>query len=208
MRGLFFALLMVFPVLSWAGDTALSDVLTHIRHSGAAKYRYRETRHMELLDAPVQTEGYMLTDAEGTLVKLQLQPNRVIMAIAGQSMFYWDSAQQQRHSAPLSYGGMAAQQIAVFRSILQGRVEELQARYNFAAEKLDEQWRLQLTPKPGGTDADTSDISISGDSDDKQRQIVIRQTDGEYTEYVISKISNDQAGEYTISSLLREATGD
>lgn len=208
MKSPFFALLLLLPMFTLADDAALSQVLVRMRHSGADKYQYQETRHMELLEVPMQTEGYMLTDAEGTLVKLQLQPNRVIMAIAGQTMFYWDPAQQQRHSAPLSYGGAAAQQIEIFRSILQGRIEELQASYDFAAENQDKQWRLQLIPKPDEADGDAPSISISGDSDDKQRQIVIRQTDGEYTEYLIGKIADEQAGEYTISSLLREVTGD
>ena len=208
MKTRWFALLLILPMCSLAEDAALSDVLARFQQTGPAKYQYQETRQMELLDAPVQAQGYMLSDAEGTLVKLQLQPSRVIMAIAGQSMFYWDPVQHQRHSAPLSYGGPAARQITVFRSILQGRVEELQAAYDLAAENKSQQWTLRLTPKPDQSDSDMLSIAISGDADDKQRKIVIRQTDDESTEYLISRVVDDQASEYSISSLLREATGD
>lgn len=201
-------LFLLLPVLSWADDAVLPEVLARLRHSGSAKYQYREIRQMELLDAPVQTQGYMLTDAEGTLVKLQLQPSRVIMAIAGRSMFYWDPAQNQRHIAALAYGGPAAQQITVFRAILQGRIEELQAVYAFAAENQGQQWTLRLTPKPEQTASDTPSITITGDAADQQRSIVIRQADGESTEYLIVKVAEDQAADYTISRLLQEVTGD
>ena len=203
-----FGLMLMLPILSWADDAVLSDVLMRIQQTGPAKYQYQETRQMELLDAPVQAQGYMLTDAEGTLVKLQLQPSRVIMAIAGQSMFYWDPAQHQRHSAPLASAGPAAQQIAVFRSILQGRIEELRAAYDFAAENHGKQWILRLTPKPDQGGSDSPNIEIAGDAEHQQRQIVIRQADGDSTEYLISKAADEQASEYTISRLLREATGD
>jgi len=202
------ALLMLVPIMSWAEDAVLADVLARIHEVGPSKYQYQETRQMELLDAPVQAQGYMLTDAEGTLIKLQIQPNRVIMAIAGQSMFYWDPAQNQRHSASLAYGGSAAQQITVFRSILQGRIEELQAAYDLAAESKEGQWTLRLTAKPDRTDSAASSVVISGDKQDKQRKIVLQQADGESTEYLIAKVADDQAQESTIGSLLREVTGD
>ncbi|MGY6276194.1 LolA family protein [Methylomonas sp. MgM2] len=206
MRFRWFVLLMVLSIASWADDTIRPEVLARLRHAGPAKYQYRETRQMELLDAPVQTRGYMLTDAEGTLVKLQLEPSRVIMAIAGQSMFYWDSARKQRHTAPLSRGGVATQQIEVFRAILHGRIDELQSVYDFAAETKGKQWTLRLIPKPNHADA--SGIEIFGDTDDRQRKIFIRQADGDSTEYLISKANEDNAAQYTIPALLREVTGD
>ena len=163
---------------------------------------------MELLDAPVRAQGYMLIDAEGTLVKLQLQPSRIIMAIAGQSMFYWDGVQKQRHLASIDYGGPAAQQIKLFRAIFQGRVDELKAVYDFAAENRGKQWTLRLTPNSNQSGSDILSVEIAGDADDRQRKIVLRQVDGESTEYLINKTEGDQAAEYTISSLLREASGE
>lgn len=199
-------LLLILPFASLAEDRILADVLARLHEQGGAKYRYQEIRRLELLDAPVQAQGYMLTDDLGTLVKLQLQPNRVIMAIAGQSMYYWDPAQNRRHSAPLSQGGAAAQQIAVFRSVLQGRIEDLQPVYDFVAETHGKQWTLRLTPKQDRGDASSPRITISGDTKDQHRSIVIEQADGESSEYSISQAADDT--EHNISALLREVTGD
>jgi len=201
-------LLALWPLLGIADEAVLTELLARIRQNGQAQFRYEETRTLELAASPWHGEGYMLSAADGSLVKLQLQPSRVIMAIAEQRMYYWDSAQNQRHSAPLGSAGPAAEQITVFRSILQGRSEELQATYDFAAEKQGKQWILRLTPKPDLNDQDAPAIEISGDEEDKQRRILIRQADGESTEYRMVKTAEALQQEYSIQRLLLEAMGE
>ena len=201
-------LLLLLPLPLLADDNPLQDVLARIRQTGPTQYQYREVRKLELATSPWEGQGIMLTDANGSLIKLQLQPNRVIMAIANDSMYYWDAAQNQRHTAPLGYGGPAAAQILVFRSILQGRAEELQSTYTFSAEHHDKNWTLRLTPKPDQSDDETPSIEISGDAEDQQRRIVIRQADGDATEYTITKTLSKQPETYSIPQLLQEATGE
>lgn len=206
MKGRWLMLLLILPFAGLAEDRVLADVLARLHEQGSGKYRYQEIRRLELLDVPVQAQGYMLTDDLGTLIKLQLQPKRVIMAIAGQSMYYWDPGQNRRHSAPLSQGGAAAQQIAMFRSVLRGRIEDLQPVYDFAAETHGKHWTLRLTPKQDQRDASAPRITISGDAQDQHRSIIIEQADGEASEYSISQAADDT--EHNISALLREVTGD
>lgn len=206
-RGLYL-LLALLPVAGFSDEATLTELLARIRQNGQAQFRYEETRTLELASSPWHGQGYMLSAADGSLVKLQLQPSRVIMAIAEQRMYYWDPQQNQRHSAPLSSAGPAAEQINVFRSILQGRSEELQATYDFAAEKQGKQWSLRMTPKPDLNDQNAPAIEISGDEEDKQRRILIRQADGESTEYRMVKSSEAQQQEYSSQRLLLEAMGE
>lgn len=203
-----FCLLALLPALVLADDALLSELLTRIRQTDQAQFQYEETRVMELADAPWHGQGVMLSGADGSLVKLQLRPARVIMAITEQRMYYWDPQQNQRHSAALGSAGSAGDQIAVFRSILQGRTQELQASYDFAAEKQGKQWRLRLTPKAEASADRFSAIEISGDDEDNQRRILIRQADGESTEYRMRKASTAQQQEYSIQGLLLEASGE
>jgi hypothetical protein len=195
-------------MLGLADEAVLAELLARIRQNDQAQFRYEETRTLELASSPWHGEGYMLSAADGSLVKLQLQPSRVIMAIAEQRMYYWDRQQNQRHSAPLDSAGAAAGQITVFRSILQGRTEELQATYDFAGEKQGKQWILRMTPKPDLSDQDAPAIEISGDEEDKQRRIMIRQADGESTEYKMVKTAEARQQEYSIQRLLLEAMGE
>jgi hypothetical protein len=207
MRRVWFLWLALLPLAGLADEAGLAEVLARIRQNGAAEFRYEETRTLELAASPVQAQGYILSGADGSLVKLQLQPKRVIMAIAAGRMLYWDAEQKQRHAASISQAGQAAGQIAVFRSILQGHAEELQPRYDFAAETHGPQWILRVSPKTGVGDEDAPSIEINGDEGDKRR-IFIRQPDGESTEYHIEKSAEGQRLGYSIPSLLREAEGE
>jgi len=200
-------LLALLPMVGLADEAGLADLLVRIRQSGFAEFRYEETRKLELASSPWQAQGYMLSGADGRLIKLQLQPKRIIMAIAGDRMYYWDPEQKQRHAAPLGQAGQATGQITVFRSILQGHAEELQPTYDFAPEKHGKRWVLRMTPKRQ-SDEYAPSIEISGDEDERKRQVLIRQTDGESTEYRLIKTSEGPELEYSIQRLLLEATGD
>jgi len=191
-----------------ADDSKLPEVLSKLRQSGQASFQYRETRQLELASTPWQAQGIMLTDADGSLVKLQLQPSRVIMAISGDTLYYWDPAQNQRHSMPISYADDAAAQILIFRSILQGRTQELQAGYDLVADVRNQHWFLRMQPKNAAAEDNTPAIDISGDADPDKRQILIRQADGETTEYHIEKTTAQQAATYSIPQLLQEASGE
>ncbi|MDT4291867.1 outer membrane lipoprotein carrier protein LolA [Methylomonas sp. MO1] len=203
-----FLLLALLPIAGSADDSVLTELLARIRQKGQAQFRYEETRILELANEPWHGQGQMLSGADGSLVKLQLQPTRVIMAIAEQRMLYWDPQQNQRHSAALDSAGPAGEQIKVFRSILQGRTEELQLNYAIAAEKQGPQWTLRLTPKPELSGDDLPSIEISGDDKDEQRRILIKQSDGESTEYRMQKATAAQQQEYSLQRLLREASGE
>lgn len=204
-RRLGLLLWLVAATAVFADDGKLSEVLARLRQSGQASFQYMETRELELAASPWQAQGIMLTDAAGTLVKLQLQPSRVIMAISGDNLYYWDAAQNRRHSMPIGYADQAAEQILVFRGILRGRPDELQAGYELAAEFQGQGWSLHMLPKPG---ENAPAIDISGDADPDKRRISIRQADGETTEYRIEKADPQQAAAYTIPQLLQEAGGE
>ncbi|MCQ8117835.1 LolA family protein [Methylomonas rosea] len=203
-----FLLLALLPIAGLADDAVLAELLARIRQTGQAQFSYEETRILELAAEPWHGQGVMLSAADGSLVKLQLQPTRVIMAITDQRMLYWDPQQNQRHSAGLDSAGPAGAQIKVFRTILQGRTEDLQMSYDIAAEKQGKQWILRLTPKPELTAEDSPSIEISGDDKDEQRRILIKQADGESTEYRMQKATTAQQQEYSLQRLLREASGE
>lgn len=201
-------LLALSPITVLGGEPELQALLARIRQNGSAEFHYEETRRLELASSPWQGEGYMLSGANGSLVKQQLQPTRIIMAIAEGRMYYWDPEQNQRHSAPLGQSGQAADLITVFIAILQGHADELKSSYDFTPEMHGKQWILRLTPKLDQNNENASTIEISGNEDESKRQILIRQPDGESTEYRMIKTSEGQKPENSIQRLLLEAIGD
>ncbi|MFI3184933.1 MAG: outer membrane lipoprotein carrier protein LolA [Methylococcaceae bacterium] len=200
--------LALMPITLFGSESELQALLARIHQTGPAEFRYEETRTLELTSSPWQGQGNMLSGADGSLVKQQLQPTRVIMAIAGGRMYYWDSEQSQRHTAALGQSGQADELITVFIAILQGQAEQLKSTYDFVPENHGKHWTLRLTPKPGSGNEDAATIEISGDEDANKQQVLIRQPDGESTEYRMVKTSEGQELDKSIRRLLREAIGD
>jgi hypothetical protein len=195
----------LIPISGICDDSKLDQVLGHFARDQQGVFNYQETRHLELVSTPWHGEGLMLTASDGSLVKLQLQPERIIMAISGDNLYYWHPAQNQRHNMPISFGEDAARQILIFRQILQGQLSSLQQQYDLTADSDGQHWTLQLRPKPS-TEQLISAISISGNQ--QQRQIVIQQSDGESSEYRIEKADPQITAQYSISQLLQEASGE
>jgi hypothetical protein len=201
-------LLALLPMIVLGGEPELQALLGRIRQNGSAEFHYQEIRKLELASTPWQGEGYMLSGTNGSLIKQQLKPTQIIMAIAEGRMYYWDPEQNQRHTAPLGQPGQATDLITVFIAILQGHADELKSSYDFAPEQHGKHWTLRLTPKLDQNDENTSIIEISGDEDQSNRQVLIRQPDGESTEYRMIKTSEGTKPENSIQRLLLEAIGD
>jgi hypothetical protein len=209
MKRTLYLLLALLPMTAFGGELELQALLARIRQTGSAEFHYQETRKLELASSPWQGQGNMLSGADGSLVKQQLQPTRVIMAIAEGRMYYWDPEQKQRHTAPLGQSGQSAELITVFIAILQGHADELKSSYDFVPEQHGKRWTLRLTPKPGlSNEDDASTIEISGDEDEHKRQVLILQPDGESTEYRMVKTSEGQQLDNAIQRLLLEAMGN
>lgn len=204
-RTLLFTLL--FPLATLAGESEALSLLQDLRPAGgAAEFRYEETRVLELVAEPWHGWGYLFSSADGSLVKLQMFPQRAVMAISGGQMLYYDREQNRRRSAPLGFAGAAQRQITAFRSILQGRIDELRGLYELDAERKDGRWILRLIPKAGQTDA--AAIEMTGEEKAPQRTLKIREAGGESSEYRLEKTGEGQALELTIQRLLLEAAGE
>lgn len=199
-------LALLFPLTALAGEPEALALLKELKPAeGAAEFRYEETRVLELVAEPWHGSGSLLSGSDGSLVKLQLSPRRVVMAVAGGRMWYYDPEKDERHGADLDADGAAQRQIAAFRALLQGRAEELRTRYRLDGERKQGRWTLRLT----GKDADAvASIEMSGEDRGPRRTLRIRDADGESTDYRLEKAAGGEAAAAKLHSLLREAMGD
>jgi hypothetical protein len=199
---------LLMPATGFPEPPDASNVLESFRQTAAAEYRYEETRTLDMMAAPWKGSGYLFSSPDGALIKLQLAPEKAIMAISGDRMLYYDAAHGQRQSAPLSFAGPMADQIGTFRAILQGRTEELKAAYDIRSEIRGKHWTLRLTAKEHGDDEPGLAVEISGDANQPRRHIVIQQPDGEKADYVMEKTGEGKHLEAPMQRLLAEATGE
>ena len=191
-----------------ADEVSVAELLAHIQHHTASEFSYQETRKLELSTTAWQGQGRMLSGAEGSLVKLQLSPRRIIMASNQQQMYYWDAEQKQRHSGTVEDIGEAAEQITLLRSIMQGQMNELSASYNISAKKQGKQWYLRVSPKAEHREENRPTIEFSGDERNNKQRVIITGDDGESTEYQMQKTADGSPVEKAIQDLLREAKGE
>jgi hypothetical protein len=199
---------LLMPAMGFPEPPDTLNVLESFRQTAAAEYRYEETRTLEMMAAPWKGSGYLFSSPDGTLIKLQLSPDKAVMAISGDRMLYYDAAHGQRQSAPLSFAGPMAEQIGTFRAILQGRAEELMSAYDIRSEIRGKHWKLRLTAKEYGDGEPGLAVEISGDAAQLRRHIAIQQPDGEKTEYVMEKTGEGKHLEKPIQRLLSEALGE
>ena len=105
-RGLWL-LCLVWPLIGLADEADLAELLARLLPKASTEFSYQETRTLELAATPWHGQGKMLSGADGSLVKLQLQPSRVIMISTPQRLYYWDPEQKQRQSAAVGQAGAA-----------------------------------------------------------------------------------------------------
>jgi hypothetical protein len=77
-----------------------------------------------------------------------------------------------------------------------------------SVDQHDQLWTLRMTPKPDKADDNAASIEISGDQDPSKRQLLIRQPDGDITEYRLEKTTEGQPAADSIQRLLLEAQGE
>ena len=205
-RILFFA---VFWLVPWSvhADESLSSVMARMTPQGVVQFRYEEIRTMALLAEPWHGNGVLYADPPDRMVKLQVQPERIVMAVDGDRMWYYDSLRQVRHSSPISEDDERSVLIIVMQALLNGdraRLEE-DFRVEFSVES--DTWRLKLAP--GSTEAPKTEsfVLVSGPVGEAAKRIVLQQSDGDRSELLLTKIADRERLVETIDLLIEEAEG-
>jgi hypothetical protein len=198
---------LVWPLMLFAEDSTLTAVLAKIRRYHAVEFNYQETRRLALVNEPWHGEGRMLSLSDGSLIKCQLRPERILMISTQTRLAYWNAEQGQRYLAETAEVGEAAEQINVLRALIQGQTEGLSSHYDLSAERRGERWVLRVRDRQ----MPDSMLEISGgeDAHDQDRlRIQIRSADGDISEYLMHKTAEGDPVVQAASELVREALGD
>lgn len=189
----------------WARLGEADDPAQRLKLTEPVQLSYQETRTLALLAQPWQGRGFLLADPEGTLVKLQLSPQRVIMVATPSELLYFDPGSGERHQVPLPAPVPQAEGIVLLQQLLRGDLESIRRRYRVDYGEDGQGWRLQLTPLKG--QGPYREVSLRGEGEGKRQVLVILEKDGDRT---VTEMTLDERGpqlSYTIERLLREALG-
>jgi len=170
-------------------------------------FRYDETRNLEMLDTPWQGGGLLLASKDGTLVKLQMRPQRKVMAITPGEMIYFDSENEERRRLPLSTPHPMTRQALIFQELLQGRLDKISADYEITFKKTTPNWALTLKPKATHDKPVFTEIIMRGTTDNTTRNIYLKESGGDSSSLSMHLLETGPQLEFMIERLLREAIG-
>jgi len=198
-------LIVLVWLACWARLGLGDDPAQRLKLSEPVQLSYKETRTLALLAQPWRGRGYLLADPQGTLVKLQLSPQRVIMAATPRELLYFDPASGERYRLPLPAPPPQAEGILVLQQLLRGDLESIRRRYRVDYEEDEQGWRLKLAPL--SDDSPYRQVLLRGDAQGKRQVLVVIEQDGDRT---VTEMTVDERGSqlsYTIARLLQEALG-
>ncbi len=170
-------------------------------------FRYDETRNLEMLDTPWQGGGLLLASKDGTLVKLQMRPQRKVMAITPGEMIYFDSETEERRRLPLSTPHPMTRQALIFQELLQGRLDKISTDYDITFQQTAPDWTLTLKPKATHDKPVFTEIIMHGSVDSATRTIHLTESGSDSSDLVMELLDTGPQLEFMIERLLREAIG-
>jgi hypothetical protein len=187
-------------------DDTLSEVVRRMQSDKAVRIAYRENRTLELMDQPWQGSGYLYSLPPDLMLKEQLQPERVLMAVKGEQMFYYDPADDVRHQGEMNEDNPLSLNIGVFRALINADEGLLHRLYEVAFSSTERDWAIKLKPKQD-SESDFS-IVISGLAQQQADTITVRQPDGDLSEFSLRPDAQGDEIEAVVNRLYRELLGE
>lgn len=184
---------------AWAGDP-----LTELVLDRPYQFRYQETRRLALLTEPWHGSGFLLADPDGTLVKLQLLPERLVLVATPDALLYYRPADGERRRLPLPSSLPQVQGIVLLQRLLRGDLEAVRRDFLLETDETKAGWRLVLTPK--GTEAPFRRVILG--TENGARYLEIQEANGDRSR---TTLILDEYGDHLkvrIARLYRQAQGE
>lgn len=197
-------LLSLLPQLATAEDS-VAALMKRMQSDTAVSIAYQETRTLEMLDQPWQGNGYMYSLPPGLMIKEQLEPERVLMAIDGDKLFYYDPGNDVRHQGEMDEDDPLSLSIAVFKALMNADEQLLYTMYRVEFSEQPEQWRMTLKAKndPESPFA----IDIFGLPGEQVGRVKVMQADGDSSDVTLQKHAEGDKVKAKIDALYQELQG-
>ncbi|MGR8997543.1 MAG: LolA family protein [Gammaproteobacteria bacterium] len=201
--------LMLIPFLGGnisRADDSLSALMQRMKSDTAVRIAYQETRKLELMEQPWHGSGYMYSLPPDIMIKEQLKPERLLMGIHGDQMFYFEPVNDVRHQGEMEEDNPLSLNIAVFKALINADEASLRKMYRIEFSSDRRGWVMTLKPK---LDSESGlSIVISGLPQQQADTIKVRQADGDLSEFSLHKETAGDEIKTTVTQLYRELLGE
>jgi len=164
----------------------LMQDMTAVKHRTV---QYKEEKQMELLDAPLYSEGTLEYLAPDKLIRTVLKPSRVRYTIDSKQVII-EKADKSR-TRNLDQLPLVKTFVESFRAILAGDLISLQKYYEIDFSGNRDQWEISLQPKDKKLAAYVDRLKVSG-AGDKIMLYIVEDSNGDLTRM---QLFSEQASE-------------
>ena len=193
LRSLIFALApftigMAITLLSPAAFAAwdIEQLMDTLAQNKSGRATFVETKHIALLDKPVESSGELLFTAPDRLERRTFKPKAESMMVNGGELLV-ERGRQKYQLQLQAYPELAAF-IESIRGTLAGDRKALERNYSLSLDGTAERWTLQLLPVDEKMLAVIRRIRIAG-ARDQVHSIEINQADGDSSLMIIEKLA-------------------
>ena len=186
-------------------EDSLSALMQRMKSDKAVKIAYQEIRELELMDYPWHGSGYIYSLPPDLMIKEQLKPERVLMGVNGNKMYYLDTANKIRHQEEIEEDNPLTLNIAVFKALINADEALLRNLYKIDFSSNIKRWMMTLTPKKN-PDPGLS-IVVSGIANQQVDMIRIDQGEGDLSEFLLNKSDIGEEVNETVRKLFLDLKG-
>lgn len=198
------SLWLLFLPPTFAGEQqTLEDILKRLQVKESLHLEYKETRHMELLSRPRQSNGHMFLSPEQMIIA-QHAPKQQITVISKNKVLFVDQEKQIRRTrklkSPFAIPGMGP-----FLQLFYGQsnLAELERQFTIKFLQDNSHWQLKLSPKLS-TMSSIRTAKVSGTPDEGPNQLVLEHADGDRTEWHLSPLAHGPDARKEMERLLAQ----
>jgi outer membrane lipoprotein-sorting protein len=167
----------------------IDQLMKILAQNPSGRATFTETKHIAMLDKPVQSSGELHYQAPQRLEKRTLKPKPEAMLLDGQTLVV--ERGRQRHTLELNNYPEVAALIDSIRGTLAGDKAALARSYKLMLEGTQAAWFLDLQPLNKKMLATFTGIKIKG-HEEQIKTIEIIQADGDKSIMTIDKISAEK----------------
>jgi len=198
--------LLMINAANASEEDSLTALMQRMKSDVAVKIAYQEIRTLELMDQPWNGSGYMYALAPDLMIREQLKPQRLLMGVKGDRLFYFDPENGMRHQMEMDISNPLSMNIAVFKALINADQELLTRLYSVKFEHKTKRWLMTLSSKQ--TPETGLSIMVSGLPGQQADTIVTKQPDGDLSEFLMQKQATDEALNQTVQHLYQELSGE
>jgi hypothetical protein len=191
-----FTLLIISFVFLPANIAHADELEQLMQEMAAVKHRivqYKEEKQMDLLDAPLYSEGTLEYQAPDKLVRTVLKPSRVRYTIDSKQVIIEKA--DKRRTRNLDQLPLVRIFVESFRAVLAGDLSSLKKYYEIGFSGNQHLWEISLQPKDKKLAAYVDRLKVSGAGDVIQEYLV-EDSNGDLTRM---QLFSEQAGEAEIT---------